>query len=154
MVKTLRSSDNSLLICHWQWEIFIPTTERLIDVSQHQFSEIKQILFFDNSFLLLLDLEHLKIFTNHFEFDFCDAVEYLFFRYAQRIVEVHPSENESVYDDHGIITEHSDQYGILMKYRETILRNNINLTIEAGAKILRHCKKVITWSGHYSRRNK
>lgn len=98
--------------------------------------EIEKILEFDHSLLLLLDLGHLKISANLLDFDFNDAVGYLFSRFSQRIVELHLSENESIYDDHDIISEHSDQYSILNKHRETIIRNNINLTIEARGKNL------------------
>ena len=97
-------------------------------------AEIEQILNYDSNLLLLLDLGHLKISANLLDFDFNDAVDYLFFRYAQRIVEVHLSENEAVYDDHNIITKDSEQYCLLQKHKETILRNNTNLTIEARGK--------------------
>ncbi|NTU73328.1 hypothetical protein HGB07_04130 [Candidatus Roizmanbacteria bacterium] len=99
-------------------------------------AEIEQILNYDVGVLLLLDLGHLKISANLLGFDFNDAVDYLFSRYSQRIVELHLSENESVYDDHDIISKHSGQYSILKKHRETIIGNNINLTIEARGKDL------------------
>ena len=97
-------------------------------------SEIEQILSFDEQVLLLLDLGHLKISANLLQFNFFEAVDLLFSRYGKRIVEIHLSENESIYDDHDVITEFSDQYRLLQKYKEAIIGNSINLTIEARGK--------------------
>lgn len=99
-------------------------------------NEIELILNFDDNLLFLLDLGHLKISANLLDFDFNDAVDYLFSKYSHRIVELHLSENDSVYDDHNSITEHSRQFNVLQKYKEIILNNSINLTIEARGKDL------------------
>lgn len=107
-------------------------------------AEIEQILSFDEGLLLLLDFGHLKISANFLDFDFNDAVDYLLTNYAQRIVEIHLSENKSINDDHDLITEDSDQYVMLLKHREAILKNNINLTVEARGKDIAALHKSYT----------
>lgn len=94
-------------------------------------AEIEYILGLDPTILLLLDLGHLKISGHYLGFDFSDAVDFLFSRYPKRIRELHISENANVIDDHGLITPNSDQYRILSKHKHTIIRNGINVTIEA-----------------------
>ena len=80
---------------------------------------------------LLLDLGHLKISAQYLGFDCLDAVSLLFAKYADRILEIHLSENDASDDHHLTVTADSLQYMILKKYCDTICSKKINVTIES-----------------------
>lgn len=80
---------------------------------------------------LLLDLGHLKNSSRSFGFNYLDAVELLFNKYSQRILEIHLSENDGIQDDHYIIYSDSIQHMILRKYASIVGQNGINITIES-----------------------
>lgn len=80
---------------------------------------------------LLLDLGHLKISSRSFGFNYLDAVELLFNKYSQKILEIHLSENDGIQDDHFIVHSDSIQYMILRKYACIVGQNGINITIES-----------------------
>lgn len=122
-------------------ENLYPNNRNLDSCFATSVAEIEQILNFDDQVFLLLDFGHLKISAHLLNFDFFDAVELLFSKYGNRIVELHLSENNSVFDCHDILTETSDQFVLLQKYREAIVKNNINLTLEARGKDLAKIQK-------------
>lgn len=80
---------------------------------------------------LLLDLGHLQVSANFFGFSFKDAVESILEKYAERIPEIHLSENNRLSDDHKLVDEDSAQIEIIKRHRDKILKNKINITIEA-----------------------
>jgi uncharacterized protein (UPF0276 family) len=80
---------------------------------------------------LLLDLGHLKISSSTLGFDYLKAVEFLFEKYADRILEIHLSENNAFNDNHFPVYSDSVQYEIVCNYKELIKAKNINVTIEA-----------------------
>ncbi|MBF0459208.1 MAG: TIM barrel protein [Nitrospirae bacterium] len=79
---------------------------------------------------LLLDLGHLKIASHLTGFNYASAVELLFRKYAQRILELHLSENDSLTDRHQPIRSDSIQYDIVRQYVNVINENRINVVIE------------------------
>ena len=93
--------------------------------------EIVELLEIDKRVFLLLDLGHLKISAMYYKFDYMAAVNLLFSRYANRILEIHLSENNGIEDSHNIIEEDSIQYKVLENFRDKIINYNINLVIEA-----------------------
>lgn len=60
----------------------------------------------------LLDLGHLKVSAQLMGFQFTPAVNSLFNRYDNRIVELHLSENNGIIDDHLPISAGSIQYAL------------------------------------------
>lgn len=102
--------------------------------------EIIELLELDNRVFLLLDLGHLKISARFYKFNYLEAVNLLFDKYSNRILEIHLSENNGVEDNHYIIQSDSIQYMILEKFRQKILDNNINLVIEARGYTLAELK--------------
>jgi len=97
--------------------------------------EIVELLGLDKRIFLLLDLGHLKISSRFYKFNYLEAVNLLFEKYSNRILEIHLSENDGVEDSHFIIQSYSIQYMILEKFRKNIIDNNINLVIEARGYI-------------------
>jgi len=93
--------------------------------------EIIELLELDNRVFLLLDLGHLKISARFYKFNYLEAVNLLFDKYSNRILEIHLSENNGIEDNHYIIESDSIQYMVLEKFRKNIINNNINLVIEA-----------------------
>ena len=93
--------------------------------------EIEEVLNLNAKIFLLLDLGHLKVSANYYGFDYMDAVTLLFEKYADRILEIHLSENDGVEDDHLIIESTGIQYKILERFKNHIQDNKINLVIEA-----------------------
>jgi len=93
--------------------------------------EIIEILELDKRVYLLLDLGHLKISSRAYGFDYLKAVNLLFDKYSDRILEIHLSENNGILDEHKIILSDSIQYMILEKFKKSIIKNGINVTIEA-----------------------
>ena len=93
--------------------------------------EITELLDLDERVYLLLDLGHLKISSRFYKFNYLEAVNLLFNKYSDRILEIHLSENNGMEDNHYIIQSDSIQYMILEKFRKNIIDNNINLVIEA-----------------------
>jgi len=93
--------------------------------------EIVELLELDKRVFLLLDLGHLKISSRFYKFNYLEAVNLLFNKYSDRILEIHLSENNGMEDNHYIIQSDSIQYMILEKFRKNIIDNNINLVIEA-----------------------
>lgn len=94
-------------------------------------NEIVELLELDRRVFLLLDLGHLKISSRFYKFNYLEAVNLLFNKYSDRILEIHLSENNGMEDNHYIIQSDSIQYMILEKFRKNIIDNNINLVIEA-----------------------
>jgi len=94
-------------------------------------NEIVELLELDRRVFLLLDLGHLKISSRFYKFNYLEAVNLLFNKYSDRILEIHLSENNGMEDNHYIIQSDSIQYKILEKFRKNIIDNNINLVIEA-----------------------
>jgi len=93
--------------------------------------EIVELLKMSEHAYLLLDLGHLKISSKLLGFDYLDAVNLLFEKYGNRILEIHLSENNARYDDHFILYPDSIQYMIVKKYAHIIAENRINITIES-----------------------
>lgn len=108
--------------------------------------EIIQIMEKFTKVYLLLDLGHLKYSSRLFDFNYLDAVEFLFEKYSNRILEIHLSENNAMQDSHFVIYSDSIQYMILRKYAHVIHQNKINITIESrksNFKELHECFKLI-----------
>lgn len=103
--------------------------------------EIVKLLEFNTKVFLLLDLGHLKISSRFYNFNYLDAVNLLFDKYSERILEIHLSENNGMEDNHNIIESDSIQCMILEKFRKKIIKNNINLVIEARGYSLQELKK-------------
>jgi len=80
---------------------------------------------------LLLDLGHLQVSARFFGFGFKEAAELILENYTRKILEIHLSENTGSFDDHLLISEKSLQLEILRRHRDKILKNKINITIEA-----------------------
>lgn len=99
---------------------FLMHIDEIVDFFEH-----------NKNVFLLLDLGHLKVSSWHLRFNYLKAVELLFDKYIDRILEIHLSENEGIYDDHFIIHSDSIQYMILRKYAHMIKQNKINITIES-----------------------
>ncbi len=93
--------------------------------------EIVEFLKMYKNTYLLLDLGHLKISAKLLGFDYFDAVNLLFEKYASRILEIHLSENNARYDDHFMIYSDSIQHMIVKKYAHIIDKNRINVVIES-----------------------
>lgn len=68
----------------------------------------------------LLDLGHLNISSSMQAFDKSKFIDNLFYKYKDKIFEIHLSENDAVSDTHEIIDEYSWQIDILKKYRDII----------------------------------
>lgn len=79
---------------------------------------------------LLLDLGHLKISSRLTGFNYAEAVELLFEKYAHRILELHLSENDGLTDKHWPIYSDSIQYMIVKNYAALIIKRKINVVIE------------------------
>lgn len=92
--------------------------------------EIEEILNLDSRIYLLLDLGHLKVSSRLLGFNYLEAVDSIFDKYYNRILEIHLSENYGEYDDHSLVLSDSVQYFIIDRYKNLIKANNINLTIE------------------------
>ncbi len=95
---------------------------------------------------LLLDLGHLKISSRLLGFNYLDATALLFERYADRILEIHLSENNAGLDDHLILHSDSIQHMIIRDYARLIGGNKINITIESrnsGLQELSECFAMI-----------
>ena len=103
--------------------------------------EIVEFLEKDKRIFLLLDLGHLKISAMYYKFDYMEAINILFSRYANRILEIHLSENNGIEDSHNIIEKDSIQYKILEKFKDKIINHNINLVIEVRGYELHKLKK-------------
>lgn len=93
--------------------------------------EIISLLDMSHDAYFLLDLGHLKVSSKFLGFDYVSAVEVLFEKYGNRILEIHLSENSARSDDHFILYPASVQYEIINKYADMIGRNRINITIES-----------------------
>jgi len=106
--------------------------------------EIIELLEFDKRIFLLLDLGHLKISSRFYGFNYLEAVNLLFDKYSNRILEIHLSENNGIEDKHYIIQSDSIQYMILEKFRKNIIDNNINLVIEARGYSIDELKSCYT----------
>lgn len=92
--------------------------------------DIKHFLDKNPKVYLLLDLGHLKISSRYFQFNYFDAVKMLFEEYCDRILEIHLSENDGVYDDHKLLFSDSVQYFIVDKYKFLLKEKAINVTLE------------------------
>lgn len=93
--------------------------------------EVADYFEYNKKIFLLLDLGHLKISSNLLGFNYLNAVELLFKKYSDRILEIHLSENDAIHDNHFLIDSDSIQYIILRKYARIINQNKINVTIES-----------------------
>jgi len=102
--------------------------------------DIVNFLELDKSTFLLLDLGHLKISAKYYNFNYLKAVNLLFEKYIDRIIEIHLSENDSFSDEHKIIQSDSIQYMIIEKFKNEIVKYNINLVIEARGYSLSELK--------------
>lgn len=103
------------------------------DLDSSYGGDINQLVEFlenDKRVYLLLDLGHLKVASRSYKFDYLKAVELLFEKYADRILELHISENDGILDEHLLIYSDSIQYMIVSKYKDIIKKNNINITLE------------------------
>jgi len=80
---------------------------------------------------LLLDLGHLKVSSRILDFNYIDAVELIFEKYIDRVLEIHLSENQGKSDKHEIVYSDSIQYLLMRDYSDLIREKNINVTIEA-----------------------
>lgn len=119
-------------------------------------NSIKEICFFSHindivdilegakDIFLLLDLGHLKVSSRILDFNFLDAIELLFKRYADRISEIHVSENQGKRDDHSLINSDSIQYMIIRKFKEKINKNNIRITMEIRNCTVKEIQKCYT----------
>jgi sugar phosphate isomerase/epimerase len=92
--------------------------------------EITEILDRFPGIYLLLDLGHLKISSRHTGFNYAATVELLFEKYADRILELHLSENDGLTDRHWPIYTDSIQYLIVKHYAGQINKRGINVAIE------------------------
>lgn len=95
---------------------------------------------------LLLDLGHLQVSARFFGFGFEDAAEFILENYAKKIPEIHLSENDGLFDDHRLISENSAQIQIVKRHRDRILKNKINIVIEARdfpIEELRKCYNLV-----------
>lgn len=106
-----------------------------------EFNEILQMLNDYPQLYLLLDLGHLKVSSRFYGFNYLDAVKQLFSEYADRILELHLSENHGSFDDHHLLFSDSAQYMIVDIYKEIIKENNIKITIEARGYALTEVEK-------------
>lgn len=110
------NNEENIFFCH---------IDRIIDILENN----KEIY-------LLLDLGHLKISSVILDFDFHAAAKILFDTYIDRILEIHLSENEGLYDDHNLILSDSLQYKMIKENAESIIRREINVTLEARGQSL------------------
>ncbi len=94
-------------------------------------SDIISVLDKNKKIYLLFDLGHLKVSAKYFNFDYMDAVDLIFSKYSNRILEIHLSENRGLKDEHLEVLSNSLQYEIVKKYKNLILENSINLVIES-----------------------
>ena len=95
------------------------------------FDDILETLTRYPSIYLLLDLGHLKLSSRYYGFNYLDAVDQLFTNYADRILELHLSDNYGSFDDHHIIHSDSIQYILIKTYKNIIEKYKIKITIEA-----------------------
>ena len=93
--------------------------------------EIAEFLKSDENTYLLLDLGHLKASSRILDFNYLNAVEFIFDKYIDRVLEIHLSENRGKADDHEIVYSDSIQYLLIRNYSDLIRGKNINVTIEA-----------------------
>jgi uncharacterized protein (UPF0276 family) len=93
------------------------------------------------SIYLLLDLGHLKLSSRYYGFNYLDAVDQLFSNYADRILELHLSDNHGSFDDHHIIHSDSIQYMLVKTYKNIIAQHKIKITIEARGYSLAELEK-------------
>ena len=80
---------------------------------------------------LLFDLGHLKVSSRILDFNYIEAVELIFEKYIDRVLEIHLSENQGESDKHEIVFSDSIQYLLIRDNSDLIRKKNINVTIEA-----------------------
>lgn len=80
---------------------------------------------------LLLDLGHLQVSGKLLDFDIRKSAQILLKEFSDRVIEIHLSENDGFDDDHNIPQKYGFQYNFVNENLELIVRNRINLTIEA-----------------------
>jgi sugar phosphate isomerase/epimerase len=90
---------------------------------------------------LLLDLGHLKISSGLLGFEYMEAAERIFSKYASTIAEIHVSENEGQLDDHDLITNQSLQLAFIRNHAPEIDKHGINITIETRGASLEELKE-------------
>jgi len=95
------------------------------------FEDILEMLETHPSVYLLLDLGHLKLSSRYYGFNYIDAIAQLFSHYADRILELHLSDNHGEFDDHHLLYSDSIQYMLVKTYNNLIKKHQINITIEA-----------------------
>lgn len=108
--------------------------------------EITGILTNRKDIYLLLDLGHLKISSRILNFDYYEAVELIFNKYGDRIMEIHLSENQGEYDDHNLLYSDSVQYMAMRNYAGIIRNYNINMSLEVrnvSLEQLRRCYELL-----------
>ncbi len=93
--------------------------------------EIAEFLENNEYTYLLLDLGHLKAASRILDFNYLNAVELIFDKYIDRVLEIHISENQGKSDNHEMVYSDSIQYLLIKDYSDLIRDKNINVTIEA-----------------------
>lgn len=104
------------------------------DVSTCFCMHYEEIVYLLNRFpdiKFLFDLGHLKVSGKYLSFDYEKAAQELINRFHDRIVEIHLSENDGFDDDHLVPELNGFQDTFLKNNFDIIVKNNINLTIEA-----------------------
>ncbi len=105
------------------------------------FDDILETLTRYPSVYLLLDLGHLKLSSRYYGFNYLDAVDLLLTDYADRILELHLSDNQGGFDDHHLIHSDSIQYMLVKTYKNIIRQHKIKITLEARGYSLTELEK-------------
>ncbi len=106
--------------------------------------EITEFLEKDENSYLLLDLGHLKVSSTILGFNYLNAVELIFEKYIDRVLEIHLSENQGKSDDHEIVYPNSVQYMLIKDHCDLIRKKNINVTIEARSYLVENIQESFT----------
>ena len=84
---------------------------------------------------LLLDLGHLKVAAHWLGFDYETSFRLLFQYFADRIIELHVSENHGVKDEHLPPDKESLQTSLICQLSDVINKKRINVTLETHAPL-------------------
>jgi sugar phosphate isomerase/epimerase len=106
-------------------------------------NEITDFLEKSDGAYLLLDIGHLNVSAHILKFDFLRAVETLLGDYSDKILEIHLSENDSLVDDHFLITQDGIQYSILKRFKDRVLKQLINVTLETRGATIREVTSCV-----------
>lgn len=122
-------------------ENMYPVSQMLDSAFCMTLKEISKLLDIEKGVYLLLDLGHLKVSSYYLNFNFINTAEILFQRYADRILEIHLSENSGKGDEHLHISRSSEQYLFIKRNIDIIKKYNINIVIESRNA---SSKKILT----------